>query len=355
MHPFSKKLISWYHTNKRTLPWRDTVDPYKIWLSEVILQQTRVEQGLPYYNKFIEKYPTVKSMAIASQDEILKLWQGLGYYSRARNLHESAKQILDVYDGQFPNNYEKLLKLKGVGTYTAAAIASFAFNLPHAVLDGNVYRVLSRLFNIHEPINSHQAKSIFTQIASDLLPSKHASDFNQAIMEFGALHCKPTSPLCATCPLNKECLALIQNTVSVLPFKTAKKPVQKRYINYLYISDEQRIWLHQRVNQDIWKNLYDLPYIETESKIELHELQNRLDFIELFKKKSYNIVSQKTMVHKLTHREIHATFWQIDVKKDFILNKNGIFETSFHLLNNFAVSRLLDKYFEGIAKKDKNE
>ncbi|MBI3233532.1 MAG: A/G-specific adenine glycosylase [Bacteroidetes bacterium] len=353
MHPFSQKLILWYQVNKRDLPWRNTNDPYKIWLSEVILQQTRVEQGMPYFIKFIEKYPTVKLLASEHIDEVLKLWQGLGYYSRARNMHQTAKQIVDEYGGVFPADYHHLLKLKGVGEYTAAAIASFAYDLPHAVVDGNVYRVLSRLYNIDTPINISQSKKIYTEIAQELLPIDYPAEFNQAMMEFGSLQCKPSSPDCSICIFNNDCLGLKNNKVSQLPVKVAKKPVTKKYLNYLFISDINRLWMLRRNADSIWKNLYDLPCVESEKDLTWDELNLDEEFKSYIGGFPIVLKSQKSMIHKLTHRELHASFWEIEVKKDFVLNKNAIFETYFHLIDNFAVSRLLEKYINEHIKTNR--
>lgn len=240
---FSTQIIEWYRTNKRDLPWRKTKNPYQIWLSEIILQQTRVEQGLSYYLKFIEKYPSIKDLANAPQDEVLKLWQGLGYYSRARNLHYTSKVITDKYKGEFPATYKEILDLKGIGEYTAAAISSFSFNLPYPVIDGNVYRVLSRVFDIDTPIDSTLGKKEFKELAYELINKNNPSEYNQAIMEFGALYCKPQSPDCENCIFTSTCLAFKTKKINELPVKSKKLKQKNRYFNYLVFIDEDYTYL----------------------------------------------------------------------------------------------------------------
>src|SRR5690606_4230898 len=232
---FSKILNHWYSSNKRELPWRQTTNPYAIWLSEIILQQTQVIQGLPYYESFLKEFPTVFSLANAEESKVLKLWQGLGYYSRARNLHAAAKHIVNQYDGVFPNNYKTLLTLKGVGDYTASAIASICFNEPTAVVDGNVYRVLSRYFGIDTPINSTKGIKAFKMLATSVMDAKNPSEYNQAIMEFGAIQCKPKNPDCKICPLHRSCAALEKKFVNVLPVKLNKTKVNTKYFNFLVV------------------------------------------------------------------------------------------------------------------------
>lgn len=263
---FATILLKWYEINMRELPWRETRDPYAIWLSEIILQQTRIDQGLAYYLKFIEAYPTVKDFAEAPEDEILKMWQGLGYYSRARNMHVTAKKISSQLNGQFPADYKGLLKLKGIGEYTAAAIASIAFNLPHATVDGNVYRVLSRIYGIETPIDSTEGKKTFSKLANDLLDKKSPGEFNQALMELGALQCTPKKPDCVSCPLQNTCYAFKNDTISLYPVKKGKTKIRKRYFNYLVIQDNQTTFLTKRTQNDIWKNLYEFPLIETDKQ-----------------------------------------------------------------------------------------
>src|ERR1043165_6651460 len=258
MKHFSGKIMTWYEQNKRDLPWRNTRDPYLIWLSEVILQQTRVDQGMAYYHKFAEAFPTVKDLAKADSDKVMKLWQGLGYYSRARNLHAAAKMVAGKYKGVFPASYEGIKELKGVGDYTAAAIASFAFKLPHAVVDGNVYRVLSRVFGIETPIDSTQGKKEFNKLANELLDISNPADHNQAVMEFGSQFCKPVNPDCKSCFFNTKCFAFKHSKVPELPVKSKKTKVRSRYLNYFIIVDKNgSIFVHKRQKKDIWEGLYE--------------------------------------------------------------------------------------------------
>lgn len=313
---FSKKLIVWYLQNKRNLPWRNTNNPYHIWLSEIMLQQTRVLQGLPYYLKFIEAYPKVEDLASAPEDEVLKLWQGLGYYSRARNLHATAKMVAKEMDGIFPNNYKDLLKLKGVGDYTASAIASISFNQPEAVVDGNVYRVLSRFFGISTPINSTAGQKEFKQLAQELIDKEQPGTFNQAIMEFGARYCVPQNPDCENCIFNDSCVAFQQKKVAQLPVKIKSKPVKQRFFNYLVIlSENERTVLQQRNGKGIWHKLYEFPLIETSKEIEVSELQKLpqfQDFSEKINIRNISLYNQEAVVHKLSHQHLNTRFWIIE-------------------------------------------
>lgn len=313
---FSKKLIVWYLQNKRDLPWRNTNNPYHIWLSEIMLQQTRVLQGLPYYLKFIEAYPKVEDLASAPEDEVLKLWQGLGYYSRARNMHATAKTVADEMDGVFPNNYKDLLKLKGVGDYTASAISSISFNQPEAVVDGNVYRVLSRFFGISTPINSTAGQKEFKQLAQELIDKEQPGTFNQAIMEFGARYCVPQSPDCENCIFNDSCVAFQQKKVTQLPVKIKSKPVKQRFFNYLVIlSENERTVLQQRNGKGIWHKLYEFPLIETSKEIEVSELQELpqfQDFSEKMNIRNISLYNQEAVVHKLSHQHLNTRFWIIE-------------------------------------------
>ncbi|GGG24055.1 A/G-specific adenine glycosylase [Dokdonia pacifica] len=299
------------------MPWRQTTDPYRIWLSEIILQQTRVAQGLPYYLKFTETFPTVHDLANASEEEVLKLWQGLGYYSRGRNLHAAAKYIVEDCEGIFPNTYKELLKLKGVGDYTASAIASISFNEPTAVVDGNVYRVLSRYFGIDTPINSTQGIKEFKALAQELIDIEQPANFNQAIMEFGAIQCKPQNPYCLHCIFNDSCVALQKNSINTLPVKLKKIKVKNRYLNYLvFKSSDHKTIIERRTGKGIWQGLYQFPMIEGEFDV------SRFRESELFLKKTaaYTIKSIeqhniKPIVHKLSHQHLHTIFWIIDVEK----------------------------------------
>ncbi|MFD2551237.1 A/G-specific adenine glycosylase [Bizionia sediminis] len=310
----SKTLISWYLVNKRELPWRNTQNPYFIWLSEIILQQTQIKQGLPYYEAFVSQYPTVFHLAKAPEEAVLKLWQGLGYYSRARNLHATAKYIAFHLNGQFPENYKELLKLKGVGDYTASAIASFCFNEVAAVLDGNVFRVLARYYGIHTPINSTEGKKTFKALVSDLIDKKNPADFNQAIMEFGALQCTPNKPDCPTCPLASSCYAHRKNEINQLPVKTkARKPAIKFFNFLVYISDVNTTILEKREQKGIWQNLYQFPLIETPKAINKHELLNYIANAQDIQEVS--LFNANPIVHKLSHQHLYTKFWIIKTNK----------------------------------------
>jgi A/G-specific adenine glycosylase len=260
---FAHLLLEWYVSNKRNLPWRKTKDPYKIWLSEIMLQQTRVNQGLPYYLSFVKKYPTVTQLAKAHEQEVLRMWQGLGYYSRARNLHKCAKLVSKDFDGRFPGTVADLKKLPGIGDYTGAAIASLAFGQPSAVVDGNVFRVLSRLFGIHLNIASNEGKKYFFELANNLIPQDNPGEFNQAMMEFGAIHCMPKNPKCESCAFTKSCVANQKGTQSLLPVKSKMKKRKVRYFNYFIIGSEKKIWMKPRVGKDIWEGLHEFYLIES--------------------------------------------------------------------------------------------
>ena len=262
MANFTQTLLKWYKINKRDLPFRDTHDAYRIWLSEIIFQQTRISRGLSYYDKCAAQFPTPAALAAADEDEVLKLWQGLGYYSRARNLHAAAKSM----KGVFPRTYDGVRALKGVGDYTAAAICSMAYNMPYAVVDGNVYRVLARVFGITTPIDSTEGKKEFTALAQKLLNKKHPGDFNQAMMDFGAMVCTPQAARCEGCPFIKICVARRQNRVDELPVKAQKTKVSERFFHYIYVEQGPFVWLHKRGAGDIWQNLYELPLVETAKK-----------------------------------------------------------------------------------------
>jgi A/G-specific adenine glycosylase len=327
---FQRELINWYNYNKRDLPWRDTTDAYVIWLSEIILQQTRVEQGLPYFTKFLANFPTVKSFAEASENQVLKLWQGLGYYSRGRNMLFTAKQVIDNYDGIFPVEYEKLIKLKGIGEYTAAAISSFSNNEAKAVLDGNVFRVLSRYFGVEEPINSTKGKKTFTELAQSLIIKQHPALYNQAIMEFGALQCKPKSPACNICPLKINCFAYVNRKVDVLPIKLKKVKIRERYFNYFVGLEGASILIKQRKPGDIWQHLYDFPLIETiiETAIDDKEF---LSHVKSMFGESVSITPILQKKHILTHQIIFVRFFGLE---NFLVN--------FNLLTDIKLVKLKD-------------
>jgi len=340
---FSKILLQWYSLNKRDLPWRQTKNPYFIWLSEIILQQTRVEQGISYYLKFICEFPTLHYLAKANQDKVLKLWQGLGYYSRARNLHYSAKYILKYYDGNFPKTYKDILSLKGVGSYTAAAIASFAYDLPYAVVDGNVVRVLSRVFGMQFTFETALGKKEFHRLALDLLDKDNPAENNQAIMEFGALQCTPKSPKCHSCPFISSCFAYTTRSIERLPVKLKKIKIKKRYINYLLIQKDNFVVLDKR-NNGIWKGLYELPNIEFSSQQTEQAVLLSFKWVEFFKSTKYKIeLVSDEYIHKLSHQHIYAKFWLINVQTCNINNQSFIEKSK---LKNYPVSKLMDKFFK---------
>lgn len=328
---FAQKIIHWYSQNKRDLPWRKTNDPYKIWLSEIILQQTRVAQGTPYYLAFIEKYPDIFDLAHAQEQEVLKLWQGLGYYSRAINLHFTAQYIVKNFNGKFPSSYDKLLKLKGIGDYTAAAIASFCFDESVPVIDGNVFRVLSRYFGIETPINENKAKIEFKTLAKELIDKQNPGIFNQAMMEFGALQCTPLSPLCNSCPLNDSCAALQNKKVSILPIKSNKIASKKRYFNYIiYLTPNRKTIIEKRNNKDIWKHLFQFPLIESDKEL---DIENFIDLLKLknsfsYENSSIQLINPRTIKHKLTHQEIFIKFWTVEIQSEV---DNAIYWDDLHI------------------------
>lgn len=344
MTNFSRLLIEWYHQHKRDLPWRKTAEPYKIWLSEIILQQTRVQQGLPYYLKFVKKYPTVKELSQAEEEAVLKLWQGLGYYSRARNMHFTAKYIMEELAGVFPNKFDELKKLKGVGDYTAAAIASFCFDEVHPVVDGNVYRVLARYFGIFTPINAPKAKKDFYELALKLIDKEQPGLFNQALMEFGALHCRVSQPLCQSCPLVDSCVAFRENMQDQLPVKEKKLKLKKRYFNYIVFQTATgKVYIRKRENKDIWQHLFEFFLIETDSIVDEFVLKTNPFFKEFVKSEGVKIekLNDKTIRHKLTHQDLRINFWSVQlqakkVEKEYFYTWNEILKFPFPIvIHNF--------------------
>jgi A/G-specific adenine glycosylase len=303
---FSEKLVEWYVEHRRDLPWRDTDDPYNIWLSEIILQQTRVIQGLPYYLKFVEKYPDVKSLATASEEEILRLWQGLGYYSRARNLHKCAKEVMLSFEGRFPNHYADLLTLPGIGEYTAAAIASFSAKEKVAVVDGNVFRVLARIHGETTAINSPEGKKLFFALANDIIPENNPDVFNQAIMEFGALWCTPKQPRCTACPFASSCFAATNGLQSDLPVKIPARKSRKRYFNYFVVKKGNSILMKRREGKDIWHGLYDFYLVETPRSIRPEKLIRSDKFLQGIETK--NLKASENYRHVLSHQTIISKF-----------------------------------------------
>ena len=343
---FSSTLIAWYQAHKRDLPWRHTQNPYYIWLSEVILQQTRVAQGLPYYLKFVENYPTVIALAEAPSEDVLRLWQGLGYYSRARNLHETAKIITKDYQGIFPDNYQDLLKLKGIGPYTAAAVASLAFDQQVAVVDGNVYRVLSRIFGIETDIASSQAPKEFAKLANELISSTQPAEFNQAIMEFGALQCVPVSPQCMFCVFNENCVANNTGKVSKLPVKSKKLKVKERFFNYIVLEQNQQIWMKKRPLKDIWAEMYDFMLLESDEPQSLDQLAENPLIRQVLAMGILKNQSQP-VVHILTHQKIYTVFWHITINQSVkVLGLPNMQSYSLDQIDDLPKSTLVNNYLK---------
>lgn len=347
-HPqFVTKVLEWYRINGRKLPWRATQDPYKIWLSEIILQQTRVDQGLPYYEAFVKRFPNVQSLAAADEQEVLNLWQGLGYYSRARNLHASAKMVCEVYDGVFPDTYLELKKLKGVGDYTAAAIASFAYREAVPAIDGNVYRVLSRYFDIDTPIDSSQGKKQFKELSQSLVSSEYPDDYNQAMMEMGAMVCTPKKPNCDQCPVENSCALRFDERKVNYPFKSKKVKVSKRVFHYMVSDSEYGIFLHKRSSdKDIWRNLYEFPLIES-------ELLNKDNLEELLKQHFgplSTLHAHKGVVeHKLSHQHLTVHFWKADLVG---LDSRVYQKVSWEKLVDYPVPRVVEQHLNQLLPEE---
>lgn len=312
---FAEKLLRWYDRHRRDLPWRQTTDPYRIWLSEIILQQTRVAQGTPYYEKFVEAFPTIGELANADEREVLRLWQGLGYYSRARNLHQTARTVVSDYGGRFPDSYAGLLRLRGIGSYTAAAIASFAFGERVAVLDGNVFRVLARVFGIATDITTTTAKKQFTDLANRLISPNEPALYNHAIMDFGATQCVPVSPQCLFCPLAFECEANATGRQAVLPVKKKKAPVRERFFHYLVVRQGNRLLMRERTGRDVWQGLFDFYLVEADEFQEPDEWASD-DFLEKLLPLSKVEDASDEFVHVLSHQRIRARFWHLDLPED---------------------------------------
>lgn len=340
---FSKILINWYSNNKRELPWRQTKSPYSIWMSEIILQQTQIVQGLPYYEAFLKEFPSIFHLANAPESQVLKLWQGLGYYSRARNLHATAKYIVSELNGEFPNTYTELIKLKGVGDYTASAIASICFNEPTAVVDGNVYRVLSRHFGIDTPINSSNGAKVFKQLAQQLIDKNNPAEFNQAIMEFGAVQCRPQNPNCSVCPFQDTCVARRDHRISELPVKIKAAKAKKKYFNFLVIlSNDNKTVLEKRKGKGIWQNLYQFPLIETEQEESYDAFLQRVQEHPLLQEPAFelSLYNKDTIIHKLSHQHLYTKFWIVTISGQVA---NGIPINDVH---NYAVPIVIGNFIE---------
>lgn len=348
----SSELQQWYAIHKRELPWRQTRSPYLIWLSEIILQQTRVAQGIDYYLRFTSRYPSVEDLANAPLDDILKLWQGLGYYTRARNLHETAKFIVKNLDGVFPDCYERLLKLRGIGKYTAAAIASISYKEPVAVIDGNVFRVLSRFYGIHEPVNFPGGKLVFEERAAGILDRSNPDIHNQAVMELGALVCLPRNPVCSGCPLEKECVARARGIVGLLPVKADKKKQKNRYFNYIFLQSAGYTWLSKRTARDIWHSLYEFPLIETEAPVTRDELSALPGWNDLFGSSEFRINgSPREYKHQLSHQTLHCTFYNIEVEEPRVDYGQAFFRTEISSLGLYPVPRLIENYLSDLNQQ----
>ena len=344
---FAALLLKWNRQeNKRQMPWKAEKDPYKIWLSEIILQQTRVEQGLEYYHRFIKHYPDIHKLAKARDQSIFKLWEGLGYYTRCRNLIATARYISKELKGEFPVNYEEIKALKGVGPYTAAAISSFAFSLPHAVVDGNVFRVLSRVFGIAKAIDSTEGKKYFTLLADELLDKKQPGIYNQAIMDFGAVVCKPAAPICSTCLFNKTCFAFLNKKINELPVKDKKISIKKRWFYYLVIEHNEEKAIQQRTGKDIWNQLYEFPMIEKETETTIENILMEAEKSGWLSKRKYEVVTISAVFkQQLSHQLIAGQFIKIKLKKNGAVKKDALWVKS-NQLKKFAFPRFINQYFD---------
>lgn len=344
---FAGALMGWYTRHGRDLPWRGTRDPYRIWISEVILQQTRVAQGLEYFRRFMERFPDVRTLAEAPEDEVMRYWQGLGYYSRARNLHAAAQEIVERHGGEFPRDYAQVLALKGIGEYTAAAVCSFAWGMPYAVVDGNVYRVLSRFFGIDTPIDSGKGKAEFAELAQEVMDRRSPDVYNQAIMDFGAVQCTPKAPACLYCPLRDGCRALAEGRVEQLPVKQGKTRVKPRYFNYLDVHCGGKCLLWRREGNDIWRNLYEFPLVETAGQVDFAALQESGEYLRLMDGAGTVLVRAVTEMpkHVLSHRVIYAIFYELEVER-FSPAMGDFVQVAEEEEGRYAVSRLIDLYRE---------
>ena len=346
---FTQTLLNWYDQNKRDLPWRKTRDPFVIWVSEIILQQTRVEQGLAYFYRFLESFPSLQKLAAAAEEEVLNVWQGLGYYTRARNMHAAAKDIIENHEGHFPVKYDEIIKLKGVGKYTAAAIASIAFDLPYPVIDGNVHRFFSRFYGVLLPVDQKTGEKRILELAQKNLENNNPGQFNQAVMEFGALQCKPGKPDCSLCPVQSDCFALKNGMVMELPLKSKTQEQKKRYFHYLVIHKKDKrgkgfIYLKKRESSDIWKNLYDFPLIESNRPVSAEKLRKMDAWKEIFGKSEIKILQQPgTLKHVLTHQIIYARFYYITDPCELSGNFKKV---SLNEIDKYPVPRLIEIFFQ---------
>jgi len=342
---FTRSLLSWYRKNKRELPWRQTKDPYRVWLSEIILQQTRIDQGLPYYEKIINRFPAIEHLAAADEQDVLKLWQGLGYYSRARNLHATARIIMERYHGRFPATYKDLRRLKGIGDYTAAAVASICFDLPHAVVDGNVVRFISRYSGIAEPAGLASTRKRVQDFAGAKLDRRNPGEFNQAMMEFGALVCTPSDPGCDQCIFRDSCVAFRTSMVGIIPLRKPVTMVRHRYLHYLVITlregGTEYIFLNKRIGSDIWKNLYDFPCIER--RMEDNDQRLAEDDIREFLDQDHPRIQDVSdeYIHLLTHQRLHARFYRVFITK---MMRLPYLKVPLNDMRNYPVPKLIERY-----------
>jgi len=344
MRDFSKTLLEWYRQNKRELPWRDEQNPYKIWVSEIILQQTRIAQGCDYYLRFVERFPNISQLAEASEDEVLKYWQGLGYYSRARNLHAGAKYIMKNHKGIFPENHADILKIKGVGEYTAAAIASFAFQLPFPAVDGNLFRVLTRIFGITTPIDTAAGKKEVTKLAMQLINSTHTGTFNKALMDFGSLQCTPSLPKCSDCCFSFFCVAKKQDLTTLLPVKSKKISIKIRHFYYLHIINGEKNYICKRSAKDIWQGLYEFPLIESEKKLLQEEILGHPYTVGILKNCQWAIETISPVYkHQLSHQTIFGQNLVIKINKGMPLFGKNMLAVSIKELERYPISRLMER------------
>ena len=344
MKNFSTILINWYQQNKRELPWRDEQDPYKIWVSEIILQQTRIAQGWDYYLRFVERFPSISRLAAASEDEVLKYWQGLGYYSRARNLHAGAKYIMETHKGVFPDHHAAILKIKGVGEYTAAAVASIAFQLPFPAIDGNVFRVLTRIFGIATPIDTAAGKKEIARLAAQLLDTKQPGTFNQALMDFGALQCVPSPPKCGDCCFSFSCTAKKQNLIALLPIKSQKINMKTRYFYYLHLIENEKTYLRRRSAKDIWQGLYEFPLIESEKALSQEEILGHAHTVDILKNCQWTVENISPVhKHQLSHQTIFGQSITIKINQGSAAVGENILPLTAKDLSQYPVSRLMER------------
>ena len=335
---FSEKLIKWYRVNKRNLPWRLTKQPYKIWVSEIILQQTRIEQGEKYYYAFLEKYPNISELAKTNDEELLKVWEGLGYYSRALNMLKASRVVLNNYKGIFPSNYDDLIKLPGIGDYTASAISSICNNEVQPVVDGNVFRFLSRMFKIDLPIDKLKTKTYFKKLGFKLIDVVNPGDFNQAMMDYGSMICRPKKFQCHKCLFSSNCKAFNSNTVMLYPFKEKRIKIKHRFLNYIFIiTNDRKTLIKKRNGNGIWKNLYEFPLIETKKESSVNEIIKELDF------KYLKFISEKKIKHKLTHQQLNISFFTFKVSNF----DNDL--TDIKALSNYPFPRPINKFISELV------